>query len=176
MTDESTKTQTKKPGAATKADATSKTEKEAIAKIAGWLNMTPEVLMEPEYKSAYSIVQSLARNLSGGTDEQAVYQEFQNIFGNPSVAYTLGISADITSRAGEFAEQTGEECGELTGSVIKASFNRGFARGLRKKQHDQIDTFELGKFQRETMLKQLKDSSSALGQLPPPEEAPPPST
>ena len=176
MTDPSTKTQPKKPGAANKKVTPSKTEQEAITKIAGWLNVTPEVLAQPEYKSAYAIVQSFAKNLAGGTKEQAVYDEVQQIFGNPSVAYTLGIGADITSRAGEFAEQTGEECGEITSSVIRTSFNRGFARGLRNGQSDEIDTFELGKFQRQTMLKRLKDSSSAVGQLPPAEDTPPPST
>ncbi|MEM8716027.1 MAG: hypothetical protein AAGE92_09655 [Cyanobacteria bacterium P01_G01_bin.4] len=176
MTDESTTTQTKKPGAAKKPATSSKTEQEAITKVAGWLNMTPEDLKQPQYKPAYAIVQSLAKNLVGEMDEEEVYAEFEAIFSNPSVAYTLGISADITSRAGEFAEQTGEECGELTSSVIRTKFNQGFARGLQNGQSEEIDTFALGKFQRQATLKQLKDSSSAVGQLPAAEETPPAST
>lgn len=176
MTDESTTTQAKQPGAAKKSPSPSKTEQEAITKIAGWLNMTPEELAQPEFKPAFAIVQSLAKNLSGGTQEQDVYDEFQEIFSNPSVAYTLGISADITSRAGEFAEQTGKECGELTSSVIRRKFNQGFARGLINGQPEGIDTFALGKFQRQATLKRLKDSSSAVSQLPAAEETTPPST
>ena len=166
MADQSNKTAAKKPSAARQSATPAKTEQECVATIAEWLNTSPEVLAQPEHKSAYAIVQSLARNLAGGADEQETRREAEQIFSNPSIAYTLGIATNITSKAGEFAEQTGEEYGQITGSIIGSRFQKGFLRGLQNAQHGEVDTFALGKLQRDVMLNQLKDSNSAVGKLP----------